>query len=73
MYTTKELADATVRVKGTLDKKATWREAAQKAIRGKGIFNQNDISRRTREVLSELGHRGQIKSRSNRAKRAVAR
>lgn len=70
-YTTEELANATVAAKEKLAAKASWATAARTALKGKGIFNQNDIERRTKDILSELGRRGQLVARSRRTRTHV--
>ena len=67
-FTTQELADATVSAKKALGKHASWAAAAEKALKGKGIFNPLDIKRRKGEILAALGKRGASVTNARRSK-----
>ncbi len=65
VYSTQELADATVKLKPTLDKSMSWKAAAKMAIRGKGISNKSDLERRATDVVKELNRRSRVKRSFN--------
>lgn len=68
VYSTEELADATVALKPTLDKSMSWKAAAKMAIRRKGISNPSDLARRATDVVKELNRRSKLTARRNRAR-----